>query len=218
MTERDSSGPDRDRQADLHGDDRGFDTDPPPRPGAGPRSGARSPDYDGRGVTGGYGQNGSDPGRRVSSYGDRVYRGGGGGAGRAEDYSGGATPRGADRPPSGYEARYGGAPPQAYQPGSSHPGYRGLGPKGYTRSDPRISEDVHDQLTEDDHIDASGISVAVQDGEVTLSGMVRDRRAKHHAEVIVEHISGVKHVQNNLRLDPAAGRAPAPLDRAEGDS
>ncbi|MBP8247062.1 MAG: BON domain-containing protein, partial [Phenylobacterium sp.] len=66
-------------------------------------------------------------------------------------------------------------------------------------------------------------SVTVQDGEVTLSGTIRDRRAKHHAEAIVEHIAGVQHVQNNLRVDPSAGRAPAPMgentvlrDQAEG--
>ena len=37
-------------------------------------------------------------------------------------------------------------------------------------------------------------------GEVTLSGTVDSREAKHHAERIVEVLSGVTHVQNNLRL------------------
>ena len=35
---------------------------------------------------------------------------------------------------------------------------------------------------------------------MTLSGMVEHREAKHHAERIVEDISGVIHVQNNLRV------------------
>jgi hypothetical protein len=78
--------------------------------------------------------------------------------------------------------------------------HRGRGPTGYRRSDARISEDVHDRLTEDRHIDASSISIAVKDGEVTLSGTVTDRHAKHHAEHIVEDLSGVSHVQNNLRV------------------
>lgn len=78
--------------------------------------------------------------------------------------------------------------------------HRGRGPTGYRRSDARISEDVHDRLTEDRHIDASSISVSVKDGEVTLSGTVADRHAKHHAEHIVEDLSGVAHVQNNLRV------------------
>lgn len=231
MTERDNGGRDPggqgrtyrgEQQADLHGDDRSFNTDPPPGPGVAGRPAARGADYSGRGVTGGYGQNGSDPGRRVSAYGDRVYRGGGGGGGRAEDYSrGGPEPGGYGRTAPGYDARYGGSPPQAYPSGPGDPGHRGLGPKGYVRSDPRINEDVHDRLTEDDHIDASGISVAVQEGEVTLSGTVGDRRAKHHAEAIVERIAGVKHVQNNLRV----GASTAPLgenaiqrDQAEGES
>lgn len=80
-------------------------------------------------------------------------------------------------------------------------GHRGLGPQGYRRSDERINDDVHDRLTEDPHLDASRISVTVKDGEVTLSGQVSDRHAKHHAEHIVEDLSGVKHVQNNLRVE-----------------
>ncbi|MES2724789.1 MAG: BON domain-containing protein [Pseudomonadota bacterium] len=220
MTERDNGGRDRDPprwsdrdprdlQADLHGDDRSFNTDPPPGPAVAGRPSARGADYSGRGLAGGYGQNGSDPGRRVSAYGDRVYRGGGGGGGRAADY---------DRTPTDADARYGASPPQAYASGAGH---RGLGPKGYTRSDARINEDVHDHLTEDDHIDASGISVAVQDGEVTLSGTVGDRRDKHHAEAIVEHIAGVKHVQNNLRVgasNPPLGENTALRDQTEGES
>ncbi|HEX5378306.1 MAG TPA: BON domain-containing protein [Phenylobacterium sp.] len=82
--------------------------------------------------------------------------------------------------------------------GESH---RGRGPKGYKRSDSRISEDVHDQLTEDPYVDASSISVRVRDGEVTLDGTVTSRHAKHHTEHIIEDISGVKHVQNNLRVE-----------------
>ena len=203
--------------------------------------------YTGRGYTGGYGQNGTDPGERVSPYGDRVYRGDGGR--QAQDYSRGGRYYGDDGRqgiyreeygqggveygpvPAGYDAgggRYDSSPRQDH-PGEYRtyrdPGHRGLGPLGYTRSDQRINEDVHDRLTDDDHIDASGIAVAVQDGEVTLSGTIRDRRAKHHAEAIIEHIGGVKHVQNNLRVDASAGRAPAPMgentvlrDQAEGKS
>ncbi len=82
--------------------------------------------------------------------------------------------------------------------------HRGRGPKGYARSDDRISDDVHDRLTEDPYLDASAIAVAVKDGEVTLSGNVTSRHAKHHAEHIVEDLSGVKHVQNNLRIQELA--------------
>lgn len=78
--------------------------------------------------------------------------------------------------------------------------HRGRGPKGYTRSDERIGEDVHDRLLDDSWLDASEIEAKFQDGEVTLSGQVESRAAKHRAEHIVEDISGVKHVQNNLRV------------------
>jgi osmotically-inducible protein OsmY len=77
--------------------------------------------------------------------------------------------------------------------------HRGRGPKNYARSDERIRDDANDRLTEDVWIDASEVEVMVADGEVTLSGTVEDRRAKRRAEDCVEAISGVKHVQNNLR-------------------
>ncbi|MBL8771976.1 MAG: BON domain-containing protein [Phenylobacterium sp.] len=79
-------------------------------------------------------------------------------------------------------------------------GARGLGPKGYKRSDERISEEVHQRLTDDSWLDASNINVSVSGGEVTLSGTVDSREAKHRAERVVEDLSGVNHVQNNLRI------------------
>ncbi|MDI3308705.1 MAG: BON domain-containing protein [Acetobacteraceae bacterium] len=80
----------------------------------------------------------------------------------------------------------------------------GRGPLGYTRSDERIREDVRDRLTGDPALDASGIEVQVGSGEVTLSGTVRSRPDKRLAGDIAGEISGVKHVQNNLRV-PQAG-------------
>lgn len=77
---------------------------------------------------------------------------------------------------------------------------RGLGPQGYKRSDERISDDAHERLTEDAWLDASNVSISVSDGEITLAGTVETREAKHRAERIVEELSGVTHVQNNLRV------------------
>lgn len=79
-------------------------------------------------------------------------------------------------------------------------GHRGRGPKNYTRSDDRIREDVCDRIADDPHVDASDLEVSVSNGEVTLDGTVDDRFAKRHTEDIVENVSGVKHVQNNLRI------------------
>ncbi len=78
--------------------------------------------------------------------------------------------------------------------------HSGRGPKNYTRSDDRIREDVNDRLTDDPEIDASEIDVKVSSCEVTLTGTVDNREAKRRAEDCVESVSGVKNVQNNLRV------------------
>jgi osmotically-inducible protein OsmY len=78
--------------------------------------------------------------------------------------------------------------------------YRGRGPRGYRRSDERIREEINDRLTDHPYLDASDIEVTVNSGEVTLSGMVDNRNAKHLAEDIAEDISGVTNVENRLRV------------------
>ncbi len=78
--------------------------------------------------------------------------------------------------------------------------HQGKGPKGYQRSETRIMEDVCDRLTEDDHVDASDIEVQVQGNVVVLSGTVRNKQQKRHAEDIVESVSGVQNVENRLRV------------------
>ena len=80
-----------------------------------------------------------------------------------------------------------------------HGEHRGHGPKGYSRSDERIHDDVADRLTADPWLDATDIEVAVKDGEITLSGGVQARDDKRRAESLAEDVLGVKHVQNNLR-------------------
>jgi osmotically-inducible protein OsmY len=78
--------------------------------------------------------------------------------------------------------------------------FAGRGPKGYQRSDDRIREDVCERLAGDSIVDASDMEVTVADGEVTLSGSAHARAEKRRAEDIVEHVSGVRDVQNQLRL------------------
>ena len=95
-------------------------------------------------------------------------------------------------------SRYGGQDEE--RPG----GNRGRGPQGYTRSDDRIREDVCEALTLDDHVDATGLHVAVRDGEVTLSGTVPERWMKRLAEDIVEDVSGVRDVQSSVRVQTAS--------------
>lgn len=87
-------------------------------------------------------------------------------------------------------------------------GHRGRGPRNYRRSDERILEEVVHRLTDDAHVDASDIEVSVKDREVTLSGTVATRFEKRRAEDIAEAVSGVTHVQNNLRMGSVAGAYP----------
>jgi hypothetical protein len=84
--------------------------------------------------------------------------------------------------------------------------HRGRGPKGYKRSDDRISEEVHQRLTDDPWVDATHIDVEVKDCEVTLTGNVSDREERRRAERCVEDIWGVTHVQNNLRVQQQQGQ------------
>lgn len=99
--------------------------------------------------------------------------------------------------------------------------FRGRGPKGYMRSDERISEDICERLTRDPEIDASEISVEVKDGTVTLRGSVDERWMKYRVEDVADGCSGVKDVRNELRLAKGAGgagRAGAQGNEQEGSA
>lgn len=85
--------------------------------------------------------------------------------------------------------------------------FTGKGPKGYRRSDERISEDVNEALAEHPELDASEIEVKVQNGEVILSGTVSERRFKRMAEEAVEGYSGVQDVRNEIRVRSAGGNS-----------
>jgi hypothetical protein len=100
--------------------------------------------------------------------------------------------------------RYGRSEGYARDQGYGDQGYgdqRGRGPKTYTRSDERIREDLNDRLTDDPWLDASEMEVQVAAGEVTLTGAVERREDKRRAEDIAWQVSGVRHVQNDLRLE-----------------
>jgi len=96
---------------------------------------------------------------------------------------------------SDYGSNYGGM--SAGQTGGL---YTGRGPKGWKRGDERIMEDVCQRLTEHPGIDASDIEVKVENGEVTLTGTIEDRRIKRMAEDTAEDVSGVTEVHNQLRV------------------
>ena len=100
-----------------------------------------------------------------------------------------------------FDFTYGSSYPYAF--GDYYPyygQYSGYGPSGYTRSDDRILDDINDRLTWDPRIDATDISIAVDDGIVTLTGSVDSRHDKRIAEDIVDHVTGVWDVNNQLRV------------------
>jgi hypothetical protein len=90
----------------------------------------------------------------------------------------------------------------------------GKGPRGFTWSDERIKELVSEALHDDEHVDATEITVEVKSGEVMLSGTVDDRRTKRMAEDCALRVSGVKDVQNQIRVsDQRSQSAPGTQDR-----
>ncbi len=94
--------------------------------------------------------------------------------------------------------------------------HQGRGPRNYQRSDERIREDINERLTDDAMIDASEIEVQVNNREVTLSGTVRDRNEKRRAEDLAESVSGVSHVQNNLRAGQRQGTQATGTEAGDG--
>jgi len=78
--------------------------------------------------------------------------------------------------------------------------YAGRGPRGYQRSDERIREDVCERMSDCGELDATDIEVRVSNAEVTLQGMVRDRHDKRLAEDLVDEVSGVREVHNQIRV------------------
>ncbi|MDB5449880.1 MAG: hypothetical protein JWQ52_1008 [Phenylobacterium sp.] len=186
--------------------------------------GYRSQDYGSQGQgSQGYGSQGGQPqgygmsgqGYGGQSYGNQGYGGQGYGGQRYGDANqqrfgqGGGMTGGNERLQSvtdgggeqGFRSQFGGGQTRAGE-------HRGRGPKNYTRSDERIRDDVSDRLADDPWLDATEIEITVTGAEVILAGTVDTREDKRRAEDIAEQVSGVKNVQNTLRVQPAqAGSA-----------
>ncbi|HSM11050.1 MAG TPA: BON domain-containing protein [Lysobacter sp.] len=101
----------------------------------------------------------------------------------------------------GMSGGYGSPQQLGYGAGLGQRSFRGIGPRNYTRSDERIREDVCERLTQDDDLDASEIEIKAEQGVVTLEGTVEERWMKHRAEDIAESCSGVREVDNRIRVE-----------------
>ncbi|AJK45777.1 BON domain-containing protein [Burkholderia plantarii] len=88
------------------------------------------------------------------------------------------------------------------------------GPKGYTRSDERIREDVCERLAYAIDIDVSEVSVTVTDACVQLDGTVPERWMKHEIEDLADSCVWVRDVDNRVRVARvASGDEPYPVPR-----
>lgn len=76
----------------------------------------------------------------------------------------------------------------------------GRGPRGWSRSDERIREEICEAMARHGHLDPSHLSVEVRDGEVTLEGEVPNRLQKRLAERITDEVLGVIDVHNRLTI------------------
>jgi osmotically-inducible protein OsmY len=173
-----------------------------------------SPTYGASGYSGEGAWSGSSgrSGGGYGEYGGYGYAGGGRGERQRMDYGrdygrgGRGDQRGWwDRTADEVRSWFGDDDAERRRDADERAGHRGRGPRGYARSDDRIREDVSDRLTDDPFIDASEIEVAVSRSEVTLSGTADSRSARRRAEDLAEAVSGVTHVQNNLRVRQTGG-------------
>jgi hypothetical protein len=104
--------------------------------------------------------------------------------------------------------------------------YRGVGPKGYQRSDPHVREQVCERLLLDPYLDASRIVVRVSKGRVALTGTVpsdrmRDAAVAAAASVAAGAVDSRLQVTAGLsarasRAAPKAARARAQARRTRG--
>jgi osmotically-inducible protein OsmY len=92
--------------------------------------------------------------------------------------------------------------------------FRGMGPSNYKRSDERIREEIYERLTDSHEIDARSVMVEVNQGNVTLTGTVVERRMRYAAEDLVERIGGVSNINNQLRVQSQAQAGSQPQSQS----
>ena len=79
-------------------------------------------------------------------------------------------------------------------------GEKRTGPRGYTRTDERIRDEICERLTFTTGLDVREVSVDVDKGKVTLGGTVHTRSQKYDIEDLADNTFGVTEVENNIRV------------------
>ncbi|MFW5872017.1 MAG: BON domain-containing protein, partial [bacterium] len=65
-----------------------------------------------------------------------------------------------------------------------------------------IAEDIENALARSFYIDSNNLDIIVENGQVTISGIVSSRRAFIEAESIASYTKGVKNVDNDIVINP----------------
>jgi hypothetical protein len=73
-------------------------------------------------------------------------------------------------------------------------------PPDLDRSDGEILSEVQERLEQSRRVDISGIEIAVNEGEVTLSGTVNSLEAYDRIEDVASTVVGVKSIRNRLSV------------------
>jgi osmotically-inducible protein OsmY len=91
----------------------------------------------------------------------------------------------------------------SYDPRSeaSQERHAGKGPKGWSSNDSILAQ-VNEALYLHPAVDASDIDTRLEDDALVLSGHVQTLQQKKMAERIVENISGIKDVRNEIKIRP----------------
>ncbi|MGO8719984.1 MAG: BON domain-containing protein [Acidobacteriaceae bacterium] len=89
---------------------------------------------------------------------------------------------------------------------------------GKKPTDAQLATNVQKQITADPVLTAQPISVAANDGTVTLSGTVGDQNLRDEAAKDASKVDGVKTVVNNLTTAPGANASSAPMNGQPAES
>ncbi len=77
------------------------------------------------------------------------------------------------------------------------------------RSDERIANDIRARMFSDSQLRGAAITVTVKNGEATLSGQVPSVEARYEAYRVAAETPGVRHVNDQMTLQPMTPPAPA---------
>jgi hypothetical protein len=91
--------------------------------------------------------------------------------------------------------------------------FRGVGPKGYQRSDAQVKEQVCERLLLDPYLDASRITVRVSKGRIALKGTVPSQRM-HDAAVAAASSVAAGPVDCDIQVAGAGTKGSGPTRKA----